>query len=55
VCFVTAGAILLSEGRASSLKDLAALLKDAGIPGDRQGKVVQALTPYAEVVLNSRH
>jgi hypothetical protein len=55
VCFVTAGAILLSEGRVSSIKELIAYLKNAGMPFDRQSKVVQSLTPYAEVVLNSRH
>jgi len=54
VCFVTAGAILLSEGRASSIEELAALLSSAGMPADRKSKVVQALTPYAEVVLNLR-
>jgi hypothetical protein len=54
VCFVTAGAMLLNEGRASSIKELTALLSSAGMPADRQGKVAQALTPYAEVVLNSR-
>jgi hypothetical protein len=55
VCFVTAGAILLNEGRVSTLKDLAALLSKAGMPADRQGKVVQSLAPFAEVVLNTRH
>jgi hypothetical protein len=54
VCFVTSGAILLNEGRVSTLKDLAALLSKAGMPPDRQGKVVQSLAPFAEVVLNTR-
>jgi hypothetical protein len=54
VCFVTSGVILLNEGRVSTLKDLAALLSKAGMPPDRQGKVVQSLAPFAEVVLNTR-
>ncbi len=55
VCFVTAGAILLSEGRAASISELIALLSEAGLPPDRQGKVAQALTPFAEAVLNQKH
>ena len=54
VCYVTAGAILLNEGRASSIEELIALLSDAGLSTDRQSQVVQSLTPFAEVVLNSR-
>jgi hypothetical protein len=54
VCFVTAGAILLSEGRASNMKELTALLTTAGLPSDRQGEVVRSLTPFAEVIFNSR-
>jgi hypothetical protein len=53
VCFVTAGAILLNEGRASSMKELIALLSNAGMPSDRQSQVVQSLTPFTEVVFNS--
>ena len=55
VCFVTAGAILLNEGRFSSIQELTNLLKAAGMPADRQSEVVQSLTPYAEVVFNGRH
>jgi hypothetical protein len=55
VCFVTAGAMLLNEGRASSIEQLTALLTNAGMPSDRRSQVLQSLTPYAEVVLNSRH
>jgi len=51
VCFVTAGAILLSEGRVSSLKELASLLRNAGMPSLRQNQVLQSLTPFAEVAL----
>ena len=54
VCFVTAGAILLNEGRASSIAELVTLLNNAGLSSDRQSQVVQALTPFAEVVLNLR-
>jgi hypothetical protein len=54
VCFVTAGAILLNESRASSLEELAKLLTEAGLPADRQKQVIQSLTPFAEVVLNTR-
>jgi predicted protein tyrosine phosphatase len=55
VCYATAGAILLTEGRVSSLNELAEMLGSAGMPDSRQGKVLQALKPYAEVVLNTRH
>jgi len=54
VCYVTAGAMLLNEGRASSINDLAALLSKAGMPPERQSKVIQSLAPFAEVVFNSR-
>ncbi|MFN8382126.1 MAG: hypothetical protein U0V02_09315 [Anaerolineales bacterium] len=53
VCFVTAGAILLSEGRVSSLRELASLLKNAGMPSSRHSYVIQSLTPFAEVALKS--
>ncbi len=55
VCHVTAGAMLLNEGRATSLEELAALLSSAGLPPERKGKVIQSLTPFAEVVFGSRH
>jgi hypothetical protein len=55
VCFVTAGAMLLNEGRATSIKELTKLLGIAGMPSNRQSKVVQSLTPYAEVVFNPGH
>ena len=53
VCFVTAGAILLSEGRVSNIKDLTALLSNAGMPSTRRSQVVRSLTPFAEVIFNS--
>ncbi len=52
VCYVTAGAILLSEGRVTNLNELAKLLSNAGMPADRRGQVMQSLTPFAEVVLS---
>ncbi len=51
VCFVAAGAILLSEGRVSNFKQLTELLSNAGMPSARRNQVVRALTPFAEVVL----
>jgi hypothetical protein len=54
VCFVTAGAILLNEGRVSDLQELAKVLAGAGLPSNRQKEVIQSLTPFAEVVLNTR-
>lgn len=54
VCYVTAGAILLSEGRVTDMKQLTVLLSGAGMPSARQNEVVRSLTPFAEVVLNSR-
>ena len=53
VCFVSAGAILLSEARVSNLKELAGLLSQAGMPSDRQNEVIRSLTPLAEVVFKS--
>jgi len=55
ICFVTAGAMLLNEGRAASLDQLAGLLSNAGMPDGRRSQVLQSLAPYAEVVLNTRH
>ena len=52
VCFVAAGAILLSEGRVSNLQELASLLTNGGMPSSRRNNVIRSLTPFAEVVLN---
>lgn len=54
VCFVTAGAILLSEGRVTNMKDLTDTLTSAGMPAGRRNHVVQSLTPFAEVVLHTK-
>ena len=51
VCFVAAGAMLLSEGRVSNIKELAALLSNAGLSSSRQNHVLRSLTPYAETML----
>ena len=55
VCYVTAGAILISEGRVSNLQELRDLLTRAGMPSNRRGPVIQSLTPFAEVMLNIKH
>jgi hypothetical protein len=52
VCFVAAGAILLSEKRVSNMKELTSLLSQAGMPASRQSHVVQSLTPFAELFFN---
>ena len=52
VCYVAAGAMLLSEGRVSDLNELTAFLGNAGMPSSRRGPVIQSLTPFAEVTLN---
>lgn len=54
VCFVAAGAMLLSESRASSMQEVVKFLTEAGLPTDRQSQVVKTLTPLAEVLLNLR-
>jgi len=55
VCFATAGVMLLNEGRAASIEQLLAFLRNAGLPSNKEGKVVQALTPFAEVCFKSRY
>jgi len=55
VCYVAAGALLLSEKRASDIKELTKLLDKAGMPSKRRGKVVGALTPFADVILYGKH
>jgi hypothetical protein len=52
VCFVAAGAILLSERRVSSFDELVKILSGAGMPPARRNHVIRSLTPFAEVVLN---
>jgi hypothetical protein len=55
VCFVAAGAILLSEGRVSDIKELTEFLSGAGMPSARRSHVIRALTPFAEIILNIAH
>lgn len=55
VCYVSAGAMLLSEGRATNIKELTELLSNAGMPSTRQKEVVRSLAPFAEVIFSSRH
>jgi hypothetical protein len=55
VCFVSAGAMLMCERRATSLNELADILGKAGMPSARRSHVINALTPLAEVLLNEKH
>lgn len=50
VCFVSAGAMLLNEGRANDLQTLAELLTKAGMPSERKNHVINTLKPFAEVL-----
>ncbi len=50
VCHVSAGAVLISEGLVTNLKELEERLNQAGMPKGRKGAVIQALTPFAEVI-----
>lgn len=55
VCYVSAGAILISEGHVKDMQELSEILSKAGMPSDRRGHVLQSLTPFAEVMLNIEH
>jgi hypothetical protein len=55
VCYVTAGAILISEGRVSNLRELRDFLTKAGMSSSRRGPIIASLTPFAEVMLNIQH
>ena len=52
VCYVAAGAMLISEQRVTNLDELSSILSDAGMPHNRRSPVLQALTPFAEVTLH---
>lgn len=54
ICYVTAGAILLSEGQVSSIQQMTDILLKAGMSSSRKGMVAKSLTPLAEVLLNKR-
>ncbi len=50
VCYVSAGVILINEGRAANMEEVVRLLTEAGLPADRRAAVVKTLTPFAEVI-----
>ena len=52
VCYVSAGVILINEGRASNMDEVVRLLGEAGLPAERRAAVVKTLTPFAEVIFN---
>ncbi len=54
VTFAAAGAVLLNEGIVSSMKELTKYLSNAGMPSERQGAVVRALTPFSELFFKKR-
>jgi len=45
VCFVAAGAVLISEGRVQGEPDLLAALREGGLPRQRAGAVLRTLRP----------
>src|SRR3954452_7670815 len=49
ICYVTAGALLLSEGLAADIHSLDKVLEAAGMPANRSKAVLKTLTPVAEV------
>jgi hypothetical protein len=51
VCFVAAGAMLLSEKRVTDLSELAHILDAAEMPAARRHHVISTLTPLSEVLL----
>lgn len=55
VCFVAAGAMLLSERRVSNMRELTTLLNDAGMPSSRRNHVIRTLTPFADIVFDIKH
>jgi hypothetical protein len=48
VCYVTAGAMLLAEGRAKDVGGVMKTLKGAALPAEREGPVQRALAPLAD-------
>jgi hypothetical protein len=52
ICYVAAGAILLSEGRAANIKELESTLDKSGMPASKKPGVIRSLTPFAEVVFS---
>ena len=54
VTFVSAGAILVNEGIVSNMNDLIEYLQNAGMPKERRGQVLRALTPFAELFFTAK-
>ena len=54
VCYVSAGAILLNEGKVASLEEVLQILSTTGMPAERQGEVARSLTPLSNVIFNKR-
>lgn len=52
ICYVAAGAILLSEGLVSNKNEMEKRLEQTGLPPTRKGAVLRALTPFASTVSN---
>ncbi len=48
ICFVTAGALLLSERLVTDIKELETVLQGSGMPKERGNAVLQTLKPLAE-------
>lgn len=48
ICFVTAGALLLSERLVTDIKELETVLRGSGMPKERGNAVLQTLKPLAE-------
>ena len=55
VCFVAAGAILLSEKRVSNVDELTSFLANAGMPSYRNNQIIQTLTPLVDVIFPGTH
>jgi TolB-like protein len=51
VCYVTAGAMLLAEGRVSDVAAVVGILKGASLPAEREAAVQRALAPFADSLL----
>jgi hypothetical protein len=54
VTYVSAGAILINEGIVSNMNELVAQLQNAGMSAERQGQIVRALTPFAELLFTAK-
>jgi hypothetical protein len=50
ICYVAAGAILLSEGLVSDKEEMEKRLKQTGVSPDRMNAVIRSLTPFASTL-----